>query len=262
MSRSKATSWVVGTAVLGVLILAGAWFLLVSPRVESAGDLRFQAESEAVRADQLEIQLLGLKADAENIEAFRTELAQLRVQMPTATALASLTRQLNDVAQQSGVFVSGVRPNTASAVEPPAAAVAPPVETTEGATEATESADASDTTAAPPPVDPAVAAVQGLYAMPIQISVTGGYAQTLDFINRLQTTNPRLLLVTTFVATAPEPKAAENGRPAINPGDLETVIETVAYVLLDPTAVPVDAEGTPEALPVPGAYTNPFQPAN
>ena len=132
MSRSKATSWVVGTAVLGVLILAGAWFLLVSPRMESAADLRFQAESEAARADQLEIQLLGLKADAENIETFRTELAQLRVQMPAATELASLTRQLNDVAQQAGVFVSGVSPNTASAVEAPAAPVAAPVETTEG----------------------------------------------------------------------------------------------------------------------------------
>lgn len=259
MSRSKATSWVVGTAVLGVLLLAAAWFLLVSPRMESAADLRFQAESEAARADQLEIQLLGLKADAENIETFRTELAELRVQMPSATALASLTRQLNDVAQQAGVFVSGVSPNTATAVEPPAAPVAAPPTETDAAAE--ETVD-SETATTPPPVDPVAAAVQGLYAMPVEISIVGGYSQTLDFINRLQTTNPRLLLVTTFVATAPEPRAAERGLPAINPGDLETVISTIAYVLLDPTAVPVDAAGTPEALPVPGADTNPFQPAN
>lgn len=261
MSRSKATSWVVGTAVLAVLLLVGAWFLLVSPRMEAAAELRFQAESEQVRADQLRLQLVGLKADAENIETFRTELAELRVQMPSETELANLTRQINDLSQQAGLFVSGISPNTASAVEPPAAPVAAaPVEpTTEEAAEGTEAETPATT---PPPVDPTVAAVQGLYAMPVQISVIGGYAQTLDFINRLQTTNPRLLLVTSFVATAPEPKAAENGRPAINPGDLETVIETIAYVLLDPTAVPVDAEGTPEALPVPGADTNPFQPAN
>lgn len=259
MARSKVTTWVLGTAFLAVLMLVAAWFFAISPRMESAAELRSQAQSEQAHADQLRIQLAGLKADAENIEAFRQELAALRTQLPAAAELANLTRQINDLSLQSGLFISGLVPGVPAAVVPPVAPAPPAAETPEATDEA--AGEDSETTDEPavPVADPLVAATQGLYSIPLQITVVGGYPQTLDFINRLQTANPRLVLVTTFVATAQEAAAAEGGRPAVNPGDLETVISCFVYALVDP-AVPTtpvaDTEQPP--LPVPAADSNPF----
>ncbi|MCU1431895.1 MAG: hypothetical protein JWP95_1000 [Actinotalea sp.] len=262
MSRSKTTTWVAGSVVLALLMMAAAWLLAISPKLEAAAELRFEAEAAQSQADQLQITLAGLKNDFANIEEFRNELSVLQVQLPREAELSNLTRQINGLATQSQVLLSAVAPGTPTAVAPPGGVdpLAQPVAPAEGEPQA-----ATDETGAvvPPPVDPAVLAVQGLYSIPLQVTVVGGYGQTLDFLNRLQVENPRLLLVSSFVATAQEAKGAEGGRPATNAGDLEMIITAYAYVLIDPAAAtaPVVDDGTvvaPAPLPVPAGDTNPF----
>lgn len=239
MKNTKATTWVLGTVLLALVLLAGTWFLAISPKMESSAEMRAQTESELAQVDQLEIQLAGLKADFENIETFRAELAALRVQMPTGAELATLTRQIDGLAAASGVFVTNVSPSNPVAVVPPTAAAATTAET-----------DTATTAEAAP-------SITGLYSVPIQVTVLGGYPQTLDFISRLQVQNPRLVLVVSFVSTAQDASGAQGGKPAVAAGDLETAISAYAYVVVDPTA---DAAAVPsdEVLPVPSGQANPF----
>ena len=249
MSRSRTAPWVAGAVVVAVFIMVAGWFLAISPRMVSTADTRDRTAAQQARINQLDVQLAGLKRDFANIEEFRTELADLRVQIPNAVELSELTRQLADLAQQSQVFVVALNPSTPLQVVPVTPVVTTPV----------APADAAGTAAAAPVV------MEGFYAVPFEVIVLGGYTQTTDFIARLQTQNPRLLVVTGLMFSALGEAGAQAGRPAVAAGDLETSIKAYAYVLLD-AAGTVTGEVSPDAtapdvLPTPAVPRNPFAPA-
>ena len=266
MSRSRTAPWVAGTVVAAVLIMVAAWFLAISPRMVSAADTRDRTVAQQARIDQLDVQLAGLKRDFANIEEFRTELADLRVQIPNAVELSDLTRELADLAQQSQVFVVALNPATPLQVVPVTPVVATPVvpadsvAPTDGATPADGATGTTDGTTTAAPV-----VIEGFYAVPFEIIVLGGYTQTTDFIARLQTQNPRLLVVTGLMFSALGEAGAQAGRPAVAAGDLETSIKAYAYVLLDAAGTvtgEVSQDATaPDVLPTPAVPRNPLAPA-
>jgi len=261
MSRSRTAPWVAGAVVVAVFIMVAGWFLAISPRMVSTADTRDRTAAQQARINQLDVQLAGLKRDFANIEEFRTELADLRVQIPNAVELSELTRQLADLAQQSQVFVVALNPSTPLQVVPVTPVVTTPVAPADvvAPTDGAPPADAAGTAAAAPVV------MEGFYAVPFEVIVLGGYTQTTDFIARLQTQNPRLLVVTGLMFSALGEAGAQAGRPAVAAGDLETSIKAYAYVLLD-AAGTVTGEVSPDAtapdvLPTPAVPRNPFAPA-
>lgn len=263
MAGGRATPWVIGTVGLGLVIGAGAWFLGISPMLDAAAEMNDQAEMEAARVDQLEIQLAGLKADYEKMDEFRADLAALRVQLPAEIDQAALQLQLQDMATGAGVFVDMIAFTAPLAVVPevavaPAAAEPAAEGTEEGAAEGTDSTGtAADGTAAAAPAEPTVS---NLYALPVELTTVGTFDATLELLNRLQTQAPRLIVVNNVSANALDERGAEGGRPATRAGDLETVIQAWVYVLLDETAAPA-AEVPVEEAPLPsGGSGNPFAP--
>ncbi|MBX9245863.1 type 4a pilus biogenesis protein PilO [Actinotalea ferrariae] len=274
---SKSAPWVLGTAFLALLILAGAYLLAIAPRLESAALKNEQTVGEEARAEQLEIQLAGLKADFENIEQFRTELSALRVQIPTEPGHSELVRRIQTLAAETGVAaVLTVTPQNATEVVPPVVAdpavvvdpatgapVAPET-VTDGSAPATDGATPAPTDPAAGVVDPSVApaapVVSGFYAMPIDVSVMGTYDAALAFVDRLQALDSRLLLVSDVQMTSQKEEAASETRPATSAGDVEMHVTLYAFVLLDPTQVPTEELTEVPPLPVPAGQPNPFAP--
>lgn len=260
MGRSRTVPWVAGTVVAALLIMMAAWFLAISPRMVSAAETRDRTVAEQARIDQLDVQLAGLKRDFANIEEFRTELGELRVEIPNAIELSNLTRQIADLAQQAQVFVVALNPAMPLPVVPVTPVVAAPVVPEEGAAPADGATETTDDTTTDAPV-----VIDGFYAVPFEVIVLGGYTQTIDFIARLQTQNPRLLVLTGLAATAQGEAGAQAGRPAIAAGDLETSVKGYAYVLLDAAGAIAGQESpdatAPDPLPTPVAPRNPFAPA-
>ena len=262
MSRARSTTWVVAALFLAMLMLAGAWYFAIAPRLDSASEMTDQTIAEQARVDQLEIQLAGLERDAANIEQFRAELGTLQTQIPPTLDLASLTRQLDALAVQSGMTVTALNPGVPVEVPPPAAApvdpaVAPAAEAAEAPAETGTSAESELPATEPVAASP----YAGMYQVPLDITVLGGYDATLDLINRLQRENPRLVLVLSFTMTAQDEQAATAGRPAVAAGSIETVVSALAFVLVDPEAgVPADpaVPVEPAPLPVPNGQPNPF----
>lgn len=264
MGRSRSASWIAGAVILALLILAGAWLLLISPTLEEAADTRSRAEAEEVRGDQLEIQLAALRRDFENIDALRSELDELRVSVPAEVRLAELTRQVDAVAAASGVFIVGAQTVPPSLLAAPQAAAG--TETTTTATDdgasGEQPADAAD---APAAEDPAAAApTNGLYAVAVEWTVLGDFDTTVTFIERLQADNPRLVVVTGLQATAQEPAGAQAGKPEILPGYIETIVRTYVYTYPDEGQAAVEPEGEEgeapavPTMPVPTVPRNPF----
>lgn len=104
--------WAVGTAVLVLILLAGTFFLGVSPQL-SATDTA-TASLTAVQAQNAaeEVTLKGLKKDYEDIEDLRDELEELRLSVPDGRDESSLVGNLNVWAANRGFFIESIEFDT------------------------------------------------------------------------------------------------------------------------------------------------------
>lgn len=269
-SSVKTAPWVVGTALLAVLVLAGAWFLGISPQLDAASENREQAEFERDRADLLRLQLEALRADFERMPEYALELEELQAQIPERLALAPLTRDVEATAARTGVHILAMNPSLPLPIEvfDTAPAPAPVEQASAKATE--EGGDAAATATPPPPPAPT------FFGTPIEVMVLGGYEAAFAFVREMQSNDGRLLLVTGIEVTAQEESGAAGGRPATQAGDVEVRVSLLAYTRLAPVngSLPAGTGGTEPAggaggvelagesgtapLPVPAGGTNPF----
>lgn len=263
MGGARKSPWVIGTVLLAVLLIAGAWFLLISPSLDEAASNRAQAQTEQDRIDLLEAQLASLQADFERIDDFRDELAQLRGQVPGGVEISELTRQVNSLATRTGVAVLNVTatsPVLVSVVDPEAQAAAQAAaDAAADAAAADELADPTTDAATPAPALPSTE----YYAVPVNFVTYGDYQNTLSFVEALQTENLRLVLVTDVHATRLAATGSTGGRPAVADGALETRLS--AYVIVVPSdgseADDPEADDDVPSLPVPTpGQPNPFLP--
>lgn len=254
MTKNKAGGWIAGTAFACVLLLAAAWFVLVSPTLATAAETREAAQAQLDQNEIAKIKLGKLKEQFENIDALRAELAALQLQVPSTQDMSTYKRQVDAVAVAHAVTVVSFGVAPAVAIEAPAApapVVDPAAAPAEGAATDTEAVT-------PPPPAPS------MFAVPVTMDVVGTYDNVLAFLQDLQNATPRLLLVEQISGSAQAPAEAGNGKPQINEGDLEVLVTGSVYVLPPEAAdVPVpDPAATPAApAPLPPANgRNPLLP--
>ncbi len=200
--------------VLACLVLAVAtWFLLVSPRLANASQVREQAESSRSANDALELQIAQLKAQYAELPEKRAELAAIQTQMPESAAMPDLVRSLDQIAGAAGVSLDEVTPATAVVLAPTAGTgQAAAGQTASGSGEA----DAAATDAAATPGATPVATGPTVIAIPISISVTGDYFETVAFLKKLQTEIPRVALVDSIKVTHSDGTGAVDGVVALH----------------------------------------------
>ena len=257
---SKTTAWVVGASLMAAVIAAGAWFGVVSPTLSNAEQQRKQASAQRDQNDMLELRIAKLKAEYDNLDSYRAQIADLRTKIPTTGDLAELNRELQTIATAVGVTLSVSAPGTAAPFVAPAAAQPTPAPTESADATSTDTGATDDSAAA---AAPATSAVDGMYTIPLSLTVDGTYDQTVAFIDALQQQMPRLYVLSGLNATSLKAAGAQGGRPAVNDGDLETVITGVVLTLEDTTSsvAPGDeATPAPTQLPVPTDQKNPFLP--
>lgn len=171
----------------GVLVVVVAlwYFALWHPRSQalaSAKARRVAAEGQQVT---LRASIERLKQARKNEPLLRAKLEKLRTAIPDDPNLAQFILDVNTAAVKAGIDFVSIAPALPTAPTAPAAA----------ATTATTSATAAATT----PVAAAPAALPPQIVVSLQI--TGGYFQTIDFLNRLADL-PRLVVFDTVGVTA------------------------------------------------------------
>src|SRR3954453_21945429 len=120
----KLKQYVIFTVLGCLLVLAGGYFLLVSPKRSSAADLRTQAATQTTTNQQLEGQLEVLKAQAKELPKQQAKLAAVAAKIPDNPALPAMVRALTTASQSAGVELVSMTPGT-----PAALAAAPAVST-------------------------------------------------------------------------------------------------------------------------------------
>ena len=109
MSQTRA--WSAGAALVGVLLIVAAWFLLISPQRSEAASLRDQVTQTDSANDTIRLETQQLKAQFASLPARQAQLAQIKQQMPDNPALSSLVRDLSKYASATGVTLVSVAPS-------------------------------------------------------------------------------------------------------------------------------------------------------
>lgn len=224
MKDAKTMPWVLGAAFLAVVILAGMWFLAVSPELEAAADSREQAESQRSNNDLLRVQNAKLAKQAEELPAMRLELEKYRVGIPDAIEQAAFNDELARLIEATGAFVLDVEWATSALITPETAG-------------------------------PAVPVPAGMYAIPVTVTVLGSPDDTIGYLDALQKGTQRHFFVSTMAAEGQDEEGASGGRPATRAGDLQIAIAGYVYVLAD-GSLPT------ETAPAGAATSEPVAPAN
>ena len=248
--------WMFGAVlVVGVALVLG-WLLGISPQLEglqAARTERLAVEAQNVVYDS---QLDALKNDFEDIDGVQGKLAELRTSVPTGAQLPEFVAEVDALAAQNGLSLSGMTVADAEPYEPLAtvvpvdAAVADPAATDPAATDAA----ATDDAAASAPVAPvAPAAPEAVMAVPtvtnelitaanfvtvpVTITLVGGYDQVLDFLDGLRR-GERLVSVSAVSTVAVEAgtiDALVTPDASDTPG-VTASISALIFVLRDPGA--------------------------
>lgn len=206
--------WIIGSVLAMVVVVVLGWLVGIQPQLDAiSADAKEQATVEATNAGHAAL-LAKLKEDFKDVDKLNAELASLDASVPAGTEIPAFADQLDALAVGTQVTLSGITVADAQPYTPVMAPLAPaPATAADSGSAPTPDPSATSApvpTAGVPPVTNAKISADNFAAIAVQITVKGGYANVLNFVNGLQT-GARLFLVTglTTAASTDYPGAVE-----------------------------------------------------
>ncbi len=203
---TKTRVWSAGAALVGVLLVIGSWFLLISPQRSEAASLRDQDTQAQAFNDQLRLKTQQLKAQFASLPARQAQLAEIKQQMPENPALPSLVRDLSKYADQAGVTLVSVAPNSPAPL-------------------------ASSGQSGAATLTPATAPIQQIQTT---VVTSGSYAELTLYLQKLQAQMRRAVMVDSIALTKSSTEGAAKD-------DLQMTLTTRVFVLDTKAAAAVGA---------------------
>jgi len=214
------------TALAAFAVLAGGYFLLVSPKSSQASSLRGETATQQTANQAVKSQIDQLNKQKRDLPAKQALLAEFAGKIPSNPALPALIRTLSDAADKAGVELIAVTPGMPTFTKAPGA----------------QSGAAGGNVAAPKG--------QVLATIPVTLSVEGRYSNLTEFFAELESL-PRAMLVggldisrSSGSAVAVNTNTAGGVAAPVTPGLLHASITTNVLMTTKapvPVAVPVAA---------------------
>ena len=239
---SRDRLWVIGAILIAAVIVAGGYFLGISPQLAAAAVADSDLDGVQLQNAKLEGELKSLASDKKQIAQLQATAAGVAGALPAVADYATFIRSIDATAGAAGVTVIGFESKDPVPYAPPvvAAAPAPAVGAESGTTGSTPAPTATPAPAAAPaaPAAPASAALytsgsvtsSNLLTLPVTIKAQADNSDKLfAFLHGLQF-GARQLSVTTV------DRAEDN----------TIAIDGFIYVLL-PASGPTSPTATPAA---------------
>jgi Tfp pilus assembly protein PilO len=201
--------WIALAAVAVIAILAGGWFLLVSPKHSDAASLRLQASDKQRANEMLLSEIAQLKAKAKDLPRQQAKLAAVAAKIPNNGALPTLIRALNAAAADTGVELVSMAPTQ------PTAVAAAPASVTTPTTPATTSAG---TTSAASASSAGSSAVGTLEQIGVTLNVVGNYFQVAEYLDRLENLTRAFRVTTLNIVPGLNPVKDPASQPSTDSG--------------------------------------------
>lgn len=174
MKQTKADRlWILGGAVAALLVVALAWFFVVSPEFNKVSSLQSQTADAQAQNITMQAKVHSLQSEYTKLPDLQASLAKARAALPTGTDLSDFTREIAVDAASTGVAVTSV---TLGSI------------TTVGGTPGAQSKS----------VNPAGA----LFTVPVILTAKGAARNLLAFATGLHGPGKRAALVTSSQLTA------------------------------------------------------------
>ena len=158
MRISSSKGWALIGGLAAAVVLALGWTLLISPMRSSTAEVEDQVSAQvATNGTQRDV-VARLKAQAAGLPAQQAKLQALQATIPVKEQIPALVRAVSSSATATGVSLVEMTPASPTPVGASAAAAAASGETVTG----------------------------GLQEIPLQIGVSGTYAQTTAFLASLE----------------------------------------------------------------------------
>jgi Tfp pilus assembly protein PilO len=229
----------IGGGVGAVVVALGAYTFVVSPKASQATDLRSQTAQVNSQNLALQSDVQRLQADFAHLKQLQAKRDRIRAALPTDNAISAFTDQLSAQARHTHVQISLLTTGDIAAMTS-SAAVPVPASTASTATSAAPAPVAAPATAGP---------AQGLYSIPVSLTVVGAAGNDAAFLQALQKKGPRAALVSSVVMSP----ATATGASAHGVSMALTFQVFVEAIPAAPTPSSLPATPTPAATPSPAA---------
>jgi Tfp pilus assembly protein PilO len=242
---SKARSLIMLTALVAVVILIAAWFLLLSPVLSGAAEANANADAQEQSNADTQVQVNKLKQQYAQLPEYQAQLDALQTQIPTTPAYPDLQRMFAAIAAEHNVVITSLQ--FGSAVPLGAAPPAPPTDEGDGSEPAPSATPEPTTGTDGAATGDVPAAFAGLFGIPTSMTVVGKYEDVMSVLKELQSGTDRIVLVSTVALS----RGADATTTASIPGaDATGVFSGSTFVLTSSTPTEVPTDGT-SASPTP-----------
>jgi hypothetical protein len=210
MTRAVSSKpWIVGGALLCIVLLAVTWFMFVSPQLDDRAATEQQTSDTELQNTVLQQRIAKLKADSEHVGDLQKQIEAERKGLPADHGMDAFTDQLTAQAAETGVILASITPaaptlvsNAAPAAPTTAASAADgsgPIDSAESVSGAADaSAESVDAAASGAPAAPSTAAGPAGKIYSIAVTVVGNGTMTANraLLSKIEKQGPRRALVT------------------------------------------------------------------
>jgi Tfp pilus assembly protein PilO len=166
---TKLRTWGILAVVAIVAIIAGGWFLALSPQQSKASDLRDQAAQQQDANQKLQSQIALLRKQQSQIPGEQARIAQIKGRIPETPQITTYVRTLTSLAAASHVELISIAPGAPALVK-----LATPQQPTSAPSGAATSASNG------------AAAASNLSTISVAINVVGDYYNVQQFLSKLE----------------------------------------------------------------------------
>jgi len=231
--------WILIASILSLGLLAGGWFVGVSPQLQAAAASEAQRDTVNAQNDAIRSTLDELRAASENQTEIEARLADLQRSVPPGIYGSQFLAEINEIVSSSGVVITSVVLGNPARYEAPAP---PEVEqSTEGDASAEETTDVEPEVVqaagpvAPQPQTDSLISSANFITVPVTLEVQGSTAAVLAFTKSLQQ-GDRLVLVTKVDMTREQGEGGVTDQFTMSLGGDMYVLETAASPAAEPAA--------------------------
>ena len=198
---SQERLWLLGGGVCAFVMVLIGYFFLISPQRDSTSTVNSQVAAARDQTSLLQNRIDALGRQNQDLSRYTADLAQAQLALPSTSGLPDFLRTLQSIGNASLADVTSLT-------------VGPPTDVTSVAG-GTPPVAASETGTAGPathaaPVGPRV------YALSITAQVSGSTTQLGEFLDQLQSVQPRAVLIGQITIGSGSPGATSGSRVSAN----------------------------------------------
>jgi Tfp pilus assembly protein PilO len=182
--------WLVTGGLVAFVMLLIGYFFFISPQRSNTADVNSRAATVQQQNTLLQARLDALRAENKNLPKIKAELAALQQALPATSGISDFLRTLQSLGSATLADVTSLTVGQPVAVTP--VAVTQPSAAAPTSSAASTSAPATAPTVTAPPA----------YALPISASVSGSAAALTKFLDRLQSVQPRAVLISSVALSS------------------------------------------------------------